>query len=560
MIAILQTFLLSLLLFWTGPSAPPPAAPTSASDSARGAGVQRDDDDDDDWDDDDDDDDDDDEDEDDDDDDLDDDDDGEDDDDLEWEGGRRDTTPRNGEWIPQGANGIGGAGLAGGVTIVRGPYLQLGTSDAMTVRWRTSAPTASLVRYGTSADALDREALGRTGTREHEVRLTGLRPDTRYFYAVGPAEHASPAGSFRTSPPIGAKRPVRIWVIGDSGLRGAGQRRVLEAYAAHVRGAATDVWLMLGDNAYTTGTDRQYQAGFFEPYREPLRTTVVWPTRGNHDEVRSQGADYYDFFTLPTAGEAGGVPSRTEAYYSFDFASVHFICLNSEEVAGSRGSAMIEWLRRDLAATRQDWIIAFWHRPPYSKGSHDSDSDPSMREIRERFVPVLEEGGADLVLCGHSHAYERSFLLDGHHGPSRSLQSSMILDRGQGPTGGGDAFRKPVARGPGRGTVYAVVGSSAKLSTGRLNHPAHARSIHDLGSLAVRIDGARLEASFVDDAGRVADRFTIVKEAGAVSFDGDDPAGRPRMSGSARGARPRAPRRARLAVRAPHAPSAGGSS
>ena len=61
------------------------------------------------------------------------------------------------------------------------------------------------------------------------------------------------------------------------------------------------------------------------------------------------------------------------------------------------------WLKADLAATTQPWIIAFWHHPPYSKGSHDSDTEVRHVEMREAALPVLEAGGVDLMLSGHTH-------------------------------------------------------------------------------------------------------------------------------------------------------------
>ncbi len=64
---------------------------------------------------------------------------------------------------------------------------------------------------------------------------------------------------------------------------------------------------------------------------------------------------------------------------------------------------MCNWLRADLAATAQEWIIAYWHHPPYTKGSHDSDAEGDLVEVRENIVPILEDFGVDLVLCGHSH-------------------------------------------------------------------------------------------------------------------------------------------------------------
>ncbi len=84
-------------------------------------------------------------------------------------------------------------------------------------------------------------------------------------------------------------------------------------------------------------------------------------------QLRQPTGPYYDMFTLPAAGEAGGIASGTEAYYSFDYANIHFICLDSYDVDRSVDGAMLTWLEYDLVATTADWIIAFWHHPPYTK-------------------------------------------------------------------------------------------------------------------------------------------------------------------------------------------------
>jgi hypothetical protein len=81
---------------------------------------------------------------------------------------------------------------------------------------------------------------------------------------------------------------------------------------------------------------------------------------------------------------------------------------------------MANWLKQDLlVAQSSEWIIAYWHHPPYTKGTHDSDNplfyDFEMVEMREQIVPLLENGGVDLVLAGHSHVYERTPLIDGHY-------------------------------------------------------------------------------------------------------------------------------------------------
>lgn len=405
--------------------------------------------------------------------------------------------------------------------LARGPYLQNAAPGAVTVRWRTVGPVVGRVSVGPAGgpytQAFD-EPLART---EHEVRVTGLAPETAYAYsahdAAGVAEPVDDARTFRTPPQPGSVRPVRIWAIGDSGLDSPAQAAVRDAYLAWAGSRREDLWLLLGDNAYMSGTDAEYQAGLFDAYPLVLSRSPLWSTRGNHDYTHAGvDNDYYELFTLPAAGEAGGVPSGTEAWYSFDWGHVHFVCLDSEGSDRAPDGPMLQWLRADLAATSQPWVIAFWHHLPYTKGSHDSD-DPAdsggrMRDMREHVLPVLDSLGVDLVLGGHSHSYERSYLLDGHYGLSGSLLAAMKADSGDGRPGGDGAYTKssgsPAAH---EGAVYAVNGSAAQVSGGTLDHPAMVASLNVTGSMVIDVAGGRLDARFLDAAGAVRDSFAIVK-------------------------------------------------
>ena len=405
--------------------------------------------------------------------------------------------------------------------VTRGPYLQMATDSAITVRWRTSDPTTQRVVFGLSPDALTDAATTVSMTTEHEVRLTGLEPATRYYYAVGTSADVLAGGdssfTFRTAPPDAVAAPVRVWVVGDSGAPGPIVSGVRDAYTEWTGSHETSLWLMLGDNAYSSGFDSEYQSAVFDPFQVRLRSCPLWPTRGNHDMLHD-GAnnDYYDIFTMPSAAEAGGMVSGTEAYYSFNWSNVHFICLDSEGSDKSPGGAMMTWLAGDLAANQHLWVIAYWHHPPYSKGSHDSDTESALIAMRQNALPILEAGGVDLVLCGHSHVYERSFLLDGHYGLSTTLTADMIVDGGDGRPGGNGAYMKPNnGPWPHAGAVYAVSGSAAQTSGGSLNHPVMVTSLNVAGSMVLDIASKQLQARFLSQSGAVLDSFEIQKSVAA---------------------------------------------
>jgi hypothetical protein len=406
--------------------------------------------------------------------------------------------------------------------VTRGPYLQLGTPSSVVVRWRTDLATDSRVSYGTTQGAPAANADNPAQTTEHEVTLNGLSPATTYFYSVGTTAQALAGGDathfFVTAPASGSGGPFRVWVLGDSGTANASAAAVRDAYLNFTGAVHTNLWLMLGDNAYENGTDGDYQTAVFNMYPTMLRKSVLWPTIGNHDTAQSTnppaGLPYFSMFTLPTAAEAGGLASGTERYYSFDYGNVHFICLDSMTTDRSPNGPMATWLTNDLGATQQQWVVAFWHHPPYSKGSHNSDTEAQLFEMRQNFLPILEAGGVDLVLAGHSHSYERSYLIDGHYGSSATFTDAYKKNGGSGRADGTGAYTKPtLGPGPHEGAVYAVAGSSGQISGGLLNHPAMFVSLNNLGSMVLDFSGDRLDAKFLRENGTAADYFTIVKGA-----------------------------------------------
>ncbi len=430
--------------------------------------------------------------------------------------------------------------------VVRGPYLQMGTPTSMIVRWRTDGFTDSKLSFGTAVGSLDTTIEMDELTNEHEVVVTGLDSDTKYYYEIGNSNTTFAGGDadhfFKTSPPTGSREPVRIWVIGDSGQCAIDQPGCDDAMAvkdeylqwiAANGGNTADIVLILGDNAYNDGTDSEYTRGLFEPFADILRNHVLWAVPGNHEfgdsDSPTQSGPYYEAFTLPKAAEAGGIASGTEAYYSFDYANIHFVALDSHDTDRSApinpginicpedgaGGAMYNWMCEDLAATAQDHIISYWHHPPYTKGSHDSDAEAQLIEMRLRFVPPLEYHGADLNLTGHSHSYERSFLINGHYGLSSTYsEAAHAMDAGSGsPESGG--YTKDA--GANQGAVYSVVGSSSKNQGDLTRHVIMQYRENYEGSVVIDIDGARLDAYFINRDGEVNDTYRLTK-----NIDSDD--------------------------------------
>ena len=415
------------------------------------------------------------------------------------------------------------------VTVTRGPYLQQASTNSIFIRWRTNIATNSTVRFGTSATNLSISASNTTSSTEHIVQLTNLSPNTKYFYSIGSSTSVQAGDTgyyFYTHPTVGSTGPVRIWAIGDFGVGSTAQALVRDAYMNYSRNTHTNVWLWLGDNAYVSGLDNEYQTNVFNMYPFQFRKWVCWPSTGNHDlysaNATSQTGAYFDSFTLPKNGEVGGVPSSTEAYYSFNYANIHFVCLESTDAPfRANGGAQLTWLANDLAANTQRWTIVYFHHPPYSKGSHDSDAEIELIEMRTNVVPILENYKVDLVLSGHSHAFERSYLLRGHFGNESTFNSStMAVNAGSG------ASATPYIKSSPNfyGTVYAVCGVSGKISgttTGWPHNAMYYSTNSHYGSMIIDVVGDQLDCKFMSTSGTIRDQFTIQKSGNAPPLSGE---------------------------------------
>lgn len=415
-------------------------------------------------------------------------------------------------------------------TVVRGPYLQTGTPTSVIIRWRTSIATETKVKYSTVQGGAGPVAV-EPGTRtEHIVEISNLQPNTVYYYDLqhGGGSFTGQTGQyFRTSPVPGTRQPIRFWALGDCGTANNNQRNVRDAYYNYVNALPagddhTDLVMLLGDNAYDDGKDNEYQDAIFEDmYEDMLKKSVLWSTLGNHDghsaNPNSQSGPYFDIFSFPKYAEAGGIASGTEAYYSFDYGNIHFIVLESHQTNRSVGGAMYNWAQADIQSTTADWIVAVWHHPPYTRGSHLSDIELQLFEMRQNFLPMLESNGVDLVLCGHSHSYERSYLLNGHYGFSFSFDANQhtvgATGSGDGdPNGDGSYVKQTTGNDAGKGAVYLTAGSSGKTSGGSLNHPAMVTSLDELGSCVVEVNMDTMTLKFLRETGAVDDQFVIIKQ------------------------------------------------
>ncbi|CAN4120788.1 unnamed protein product [Withania somnifera] len=301
----------------------------------------------------------------------------------------------------------------------------------------------SVVQYGKDKFFLKRKAIGQslvynqlypfeglqnyTSGIIHHVQLTGLKPNTLYYYQCG--DPSIPAMStiyhFRTMPISSPKSyPKRIAIVGDLGLTYNTTSTI-----SHLMGNNPDLVLLVGDVTYanlylTNGTGSDcYSCSFpntpihetYQPrwdywgrYMQPLVSKIpIMVVEGNH-EIEEQAenqtfAAYRSRFAFPSK-ESG---SSSPFYYSFSAGGIHFIMLGSY-VAYNKSDDQYKWLEWDLAnidRTVTPWLVATWHPPWYSTYTAHYREAECMKVAMEE---LLYEYGVDLVFNGHVHAYERS--------------------------------------------------------------------------------------------------------------------------------------------------------
>lgn len=419
-------------------------------------------------------------------------------------------------------------GYANAASLVRSAYLNSVSPSGIVVRWRTDLATDSKVSFGTTLGAYTNSITNSSVTTEHIVQLTGLSAATKYYYQIGSTTavlQGDAENYFSTSPVSGSTSPVRIWALGDFGAGTTIESAVRDAYMTYTGSTYTNLFIWLGDNAYETGTDANYQTNVFGYFGSQFKHFPVMPAPGNHDyaNVGYQSASalttnwpYYDNFTMPTAAEAGGVASGSEKYYSYNYANIHFITLDSYGALNNSSSPMYQWLNSDLAANTQRWTIVYFHHSPYTMGSHNSDTEAELIAMRQNIAPLLEQYHVDLVLNGHSHVNERSYLIKGHFGLANTFTPAMKVSTAT------NAFTKSP---PYDGTIYVVAGSGGKAGgTSQTGWPMPCMYFSNKTlncSVVIDVTGDNLSCKFIATDGTIPDQFTITK-TGAARYSATD--------------------------------------
>lgn len=308
------------------------------------------------------------------------------------------------------------------------PYLQSPSATSIVISWKDETVETPEIQFGTSDTNLDKKATGsksqlsdKTATYNlNKVELTGLDPDTKYYYKVAGSEEVY---SFKTQPAIGNKDHYRILLLGDhhridyssyEWLIAAAKETVQKKYGAPLE-EKINLVMNIGDQVDRAWLD-QYERNHF--YKSSYFSTGI-PTMtavGNHDVY--EDADLKKWNTIFSYENLSyqGISSNTEAYYAFQEGSILFIVMNTNP--DYTNDVQLNWLKQVVEAASKDntvtFIMSSCHRPVYTETYLMDGSDPGYSEwLKNEAAPVLGSCRKHVLnTAGHQHYYHRGQMVD----------------------------------------------------------------------------------------------------------------------------------------------------
>ncbi len=351
-----------------------------------------------------------------------------------------------------------------------------------TVAWRMYGTTGGKVQYMKESEktadfkgAQEKAAICNNLYKQFkhfEVELDNLQPDTTYVYRVGADGHWSEPATFKTAAPTGS---FSFMFMGDV-QRGFSEWGQL-LHKAHTKYPDLKFTMLGGDLVDAAGDPRQW-SDFFSAAAGVFDHIPLMPTLGNHEN--EDPFLYFKSFALPQNGPA----KLKEHHYSFDYSDAHFVVLDSNIMRdeGADYEAGIDWLEKNLKNSNKKWKLVMFHHPPYGvyDGDFSDDQEPGM--IKEKWVPVLERNGVNMVFVGHQHMYMRTY--------------PMCEGR--------------IAEKPTNGITYVMGVAGSKFYTDPEKHDYIAKVLENVSCYTViNINGDALKLTTMNANGKVLDEYEL---------------------------------------------------
>ena len=279
-----------------------------------------------------------------------------------------------------------------------GPYLQQVTQTSITIVWLTDQPASSTVEFGQKA-SLGNKMGAPNKSKVHEVTLTGLAPETPFFYRVNSEANSQKLQSeiytFQTA--VHQESAFAYVVIGDTRT----YPKRFEKIAQLAWAERPNFVLHVGDVVSDGKNREEWIDEFLRPASILMRRVPLYVAIGNHERNAHW---FYDYMSYP----------EPENYYAFKYGNSEFFIIDTNDDIKPE-SKQYQWLEQALAASTAKWKFVAHHHPPYSSDENDygdtykGTSVLGDLNVRKNLVPLYEKYHVDIAWVGHIHTYERSW-------------------------------------------------------------------------------------------------------------------------------------------------------
>ncbi len=262
-----------------------------------------------------------------------------------------------------------------------------GTSVAFS--WYYVSGKTMRLRLATAEDFSNGRTYTATARGARYIReVTGLTPNTTYYYRVEGDGQTSRVGSFTTG---SDDRTFTFLTLGDTEAKDIFEANTAGDTLTAARNMVPHASFLLHTGDFVTGSrGAEGWKEFLFCASDSLYKLPLVPTKGEEDTA------FADYFNLKNS------------YYSFDYGNAHIIVLDSTNLTDTQ----LAWLKTDVAQTDREWVILSMHKGPYTSGSHAEDTE--IKALRDLFIGELDDLGIDLVIQGHDHIVGHTYdLKDG---------------------------------------------------------------------------------------------------------------------------------------------------
>ena len=413
----------------------------------------------------------------------------------------------------------------------RMPYLQNYSHEgAIHLMFTVKYPAQVRAYYGNHKESLSLHSSDLMVRKDHDLIFKYLKPDIKYYYKLEAFDRKrgwlplhEGLKSFVTPNHLPFNREFSTWILGDPGtFKALDFQKTFKNTQFEIKNSLVNfdkelphMVFTLGNNAYPYGRTEDFDRAFFNVYGPIMEKVPFYPIFGKHDfgdlderEVYAVSCPepkgvFFDLFHFPEEGDAGGIASKTEAYYSVDYRSVHFVVLDTMGLPCNL-EAMMNWLDNDLKTVPSEkWKVILSHHPLTQRFfSNAKKLEHIFQDVEDRYQSrlnkIIDKYKVDFMISGHYHRYQRTFpLVDGNIRSSFNIRVS-------------EANSARYERG--EGTIFMIAGTSGSAWTNDKLKKARLTSFvsYEPGGIVLQASPEILKLFYIGTNQKILDQIKII--------------------------------------------------